>query len=99
VSPGLSRPARADYTEDNLYVVAILSAPSDVVVTAGTNVVTYKNLPVGLTKISVASAEGSIGAKIVRSGATVKQYGSGGHFKWSKTFRDWNFNYFVASAE
>jgi glucan endo-1,3-alpha-glucosidase len=99
VSPGLSRPRNADYTEDNLYVVAILSSASDVVVTAGTNTITYKNLPAGLNKISVASGEGSIGAQIVRGGATVRNYSSGTSFKWSRTFRDWSFNYFVASAE
>ena len=99
VTPGLSRPRNADYTEDNLYIVAILTAKSDVVVYSGSNKVTYKNLPAGSTKISVASAEGTIGAQIVRSGQVVKSYDSNGRFKWSKTFRDWNFNYFVASVE
>ena len=99
VTPGLSRPRNADYTEDNLYIVAILTAKSDVVVYSGSNKVMYKNLPAGSTKISVASAEGTIGAQIVRSGQVVKSYDSNGRFKWSKTFRDWNFNYFVASVE
>lgn len=97
-SPSMSRPRNADYTEDNVYAIAILASKSDVVLYNGVNKVTYKNLPAGLTKISVANNEGAMGAQIMRNGGGVKIYKSDGQFSWSTSFRDWNFNYFVGSA-
>ncbi|WVQ95055.1 hypothetical protein IAU59_002147 [Kwoniella sp. CBS 9459] len=96
-SPSMDRPRGWNYTDDLLYVWVVLKAASQVTVTSGTNSVTW-NLPAGVSKLSIVSKPGTIGAKIVRSGATVKSYNSTGAFTYTNTPTDYNFNYFVASA-
>jgi hypothetical protein len=49
----------------------------------GANRVTVSNVPAGVSKLSVANANGVIGAQIVRNGAVIRQYDSGGQFAWS----------------
>ncbi|WVF67574.1 hypothetical protein IAT40_002332 [Kwoniella sp. CBS 6097] len=96
-SPSMDRPRGWNYTDDLLYVWVALKAASQVTVTSGSNSVTW-NLPAGVSKLSVKSNAGTIGAKIVRSGSTVKSYDSTGAFSYTNTPTDYNFNYFVASA-
>ncbi|KAL7419081.1 hypothetical protein Q5752_005917 [Cryptotrichosporon argae] len=96
-APTNPKPTYWDYTDDNLYAIAILASPATVTVTSGTNYATYY-LNKGVNKIALASAVGTITGKIVRNGATVKSYDSTGAFSYTATPVDYNFNYFVASA-
>ncbi|WRT68503.1 uncharacterized protein IL334_005479 [Kwoniella shivajii] len=96
-SPTNARPSGSDYTDDLLYVWVVLKSSATLTVTSGNNTVSW-NLGSGVNKVSVKSAAGAIGAKIVRSGATVKSYDSTGTFAYTNTPTDYNFNYFVASA-
>ncbi|WWD19155.1 hypothetical protein CI109_103613 [Kwoniella shandongensis] len=96
-NPTVSRPTRADATDDLLYVWLVLKAPATVTITSGTNTASW-NLNAGVNKVSVKSGAGAIGGKIVRSGATVKSYDSTGSFSYTLTPKDYNYNYFVAQA-
>ncbi|OCF75909.1 hypothetical protein I204_03206 [Kwoniella mangroviensis CBS 8886] len=96
-SPSMSRPTGWNNTDDLLYVWVVLKSAATVIVTSGSNSVSW-NLSAGVNKVSVKSAAGSIGAKIVRSGSTVKSYDSTGSFTYTTSPSDYNYNYFVASA-
>lgn len=96
-NPTDSRPAHWEWTDDNLYVVVTLSSPASVSINSGANTATW-NLPAGLSKLKIASAQGSIGAKIVRGNNVVKSYDSNGQFSYTNTPKDYNYNYFVAEA-
>lgn len=96
-SPTNARPNNYAATDDQLYVVATLASDATVTISSGANTATW-NLPAGLSKLAIASAAGSITAKIVRAGATVKSYDSAGSFSYNLSPADYNFNYFVASA-
>ncbi|WWC71473.1 uncharacterized protein I206_105431 [Kwoniella pini CBS 10737] len=96
-SPSMARPTGADNTDDLLYVWVVLKSAATVTASSGNNTVSW-NLGAGVNKVSVKSAAGSIGAKIIRNGATVKSYDSTGSFTYTNTPTDYNFNYFVASA-
>ncbi|OCF44040.1 hypothetical protein I317_02148 [Kwoniella heveanensis CBS 569] len=82
-APSMDRPRGWNYTDDLLYAWVALKAASQVTVTSGSNSVTW-NLPAGVSKLSVKSNAGTIGAKIVRSGSTVKSYDSTGAFSYTK---------------
>ncbi|WWD02288.1 hypothetical protein V865_000327 [Kwoniella europaea PYCC6329] len=96
-SPSMSRPTGWNNTDDLLYVWVVLKSAATVTVTSGSNSVSW-NLSAGVNKVSVKSAAGSIGAKIIRSGSTVKSYDSTGSFTYTTSPSDYNYNYFVASA-
>lgn len=81
-SNSLGRPQRWEYTEDNLYVVVTLASAGQVTINSGSNTATW-NLPAGLSKLSIASAAGSIGATIKRGGNTVKAFNSGSSFQYN----------------
>lgn len=80
-APSMARPNYADYTDDNLYALVILTAPAQVSISSGSKGGVW-NLPKGLSKLSVVSAPGIISGKIVRSSATVKSYNSTGTFTY-----------------
>nr|XP_018261580.1 uncharacterized protein I303_06018 [Kwoniella dejecticola CBS 10117]OBR83738.1 hypothetical protein I303_06018 [Kwoniella dejecticola CBS 10117] len=82
-SPSMARPTGWDNTDDLLYVWVVLKSAATVTVTSGSNTVSW-NLGAGVNKVSVKSAAGTIGAKIVRNGATVKSYDSTGSFSYTK---------------
>ncbi|WVW85518.1 hypothetical protein I302_107556 [Kwoniella bestiolae CBS 10118] len=96
-SPSMSRPTGWDNTDDLLYVWVVLKSAATVTVTSGSNTASW-NLNAGVNKVSVKSAAGTISAKIVRSGFTVKSYDSTGSFTYTTSPSDYNYNYFVASA-
>lgn len=81
-NPTNARPTNWQYTDDNLYAVVLLTAPSTVTITSGTNRGTW-SLPAGLSKLSLANQPGSIGGKIVRGSTTVKTYDSGDSFVYT----------------
>ncbi|TXT15624.1 hypothetical protein VHUM_00127 [Vanrija humicola] len=95
--PSMARPNHWDWTDDNLYVVVTLASPAAVTISAGANTATW-NLPAGLSKLKIASAPGTIGAKIVRGNNAVRSYSSNGQFTYTNTPKDYNYNYFVAEA-
>ncbi|WVQ72136.1 hypothetical protein IAR50_001681 [Cryptococcus sp. DSM 104548] len=96
-APTNAQPTNWNYTDDNLYVWVALKSAATVSITSGSNTVSW-SLPAGVSKLSVASSAGNIGASIVRSGSTVKSYSSSGSFSYTLTPTDYNFNYFVASV-
>ncbi|ORX38896.1 glycosyl hydrolase family 71-domain-containing protein [Kockovaella imperatae] len=96
-APTLSKPNNWQNTDDNLYVVMLLSQPAVVTIYSGSNKAMW-NAPAGVAKLSVPSLPGSIGASIARNGATVKSYDSTGQFSYTSNPADYNFNYFVANA-
>ncbi|KAK8854700.1 hypothetical protein IAR55_003439 [Kwoniella newhampshirensis] len=96
-SPSMAKPTRWEDTDDLLYAWITLKSPATVTVYSGSNSVSW-NLNTGVNKVSVKSAPGVIGGKIVRGGATTVSYDSTGQFTYVATPRDYNFNYFVASA-
>ncbi|KAK4683990.1 glucan endo-1,3-alpha-glucosidase, partial [Tremellales sp. Uapishka_1] len=96
-APTNARPTSADYTDDNLYAFVTLKSAATFTLTSGNNTASW-NLAAGVNKLSLSSAAGAIGGKIVRSGATVKSYNSTGDFSYVLVPTDYNFNYFVASA-
>jgi glucan endo-1,3-alpha-glucosidase len=82
-NPSLGRPRDADFTEDNLYALVILSAPGDVNILSGDTTLTFSNLPAGITKISLGSRPGVIGGQLSRRGVVVSKYTSGTEFTFS----------------
>lgn len=96
-NPTNAKPTRWQYTDDNLYAVAVLTSAATVKVYSGTNSATLA-LPAGVSKISIANMPGAIGATVVRNGATVKSIDSTGQFAWVATPIDYNYNYFVMST-
>lgn len=81
---GMSRPRNADYTDDNLYALAILASPGDVTIRSGSSSVTHRGLAAGVHKLSLASKAGTIGGTIARSGSNVKNWdSSSSEFSWS----------------
>lgn len=78
----LGRPTRWETTDDNLYVVVTLASAGTVTINSGSNTATW-NLAAGMSKLSIASAAGPIGVKIVRSGAQVKALDSTGSFSYT----------------
>jgi glucan endo-1,3-alpha-glucosidase len=97
-APSNPRPSGWQNTDDNVYAFITVTNPSTVTVFSGTNSVTWNNVPPGVSKFSVGSAAGSIGAKIVRNGKTIKEYSSGSAFQYTTSPADYNFNYFVGQA-
>jgi glucan endo-1,3-alpha-glucosidase len=81
-APTAPQPSGWSYTDDNLYAIAMLSAPANVTITSGANKGNWY-LPAGVNKISLASAPGSIAGSIVRGTATVKAYNSTGTFTYT----------------
>ncbi|EIW68225.1 hypothetical protein TREMEDRAFT_44661 [Tremella mesenterica DSM 1558] len=96
-SPSNPRPSGADNTDDNLYVLVTLSSAATVNINSGANKASF-SLPSGISKLSIGSAAGTIGANIVRGSTTVKSYDSSGTFTYVAKPTDYNFNYFVGSA-
>lgn len=82
-SPSMARPTGWDNTDDNLYVFVVLASTATVTINSGANTATFNNLPAGPNKLSVSSAAGSIGAKIIRGGSTAKSYDSGSNFVYT----------------
>lgn len=80
-NPTNARPTNWDYTDDNLYVVVTLSSAANVNIRSGSNSATW-SLPSGLSKLSLASSAGTIGATITRGSTTVKNYDSTGTFTY-----------------
>lgn len=97
-APSNPRPSGWQNTDDNVYAFITVTNPSTVTVFSGTNSVTWNNVPPGVSKFSVGSGAGSIGAKIVRNGKTIKEYSSGSAFQYTTSPADYNFNYFVGQA-
>lgn len=95
--PTNARPNHWEWTDDRLYVVVTLSSPAQVKIESGGNYATW-NLQKGLSKLSVASANGVVKASILRNNAVVKKYDSTGKFSYTDKPVDFNFNYFVAEA-
>jgi glucan endo-1,3-alpha-glucosidase len=93
-SPTNAKPTRWQDTDDNLYAVALLTAPATVQIYSGSNKGTF-TLPAGLSKLLVQSSPGTIGGSIIRNSATVKSWDSAGSFSYVLTPVDYNFNYFV----
>jgi glucan endo-1,3-alpha-glucosidase len=88
-APTLSRPNYWDTTEDNLYAIVLLSSAATVTINSGANTGTW-NLQAGVNKLSLASAPGAIGGKIVRSGKQVKSFDSTGQFTYTNTPQDYS---------
>ena len=81
-SPTLSKPSNWQYTDDNLYVVVLLTQSAKVTIYSGTNKASW-NAPAGLNKFSVPSLPGVVGATIERGGVVVKSYDSSGVFSYT----------------
>ncbi|BEI83325.1 hypothetical protein CcaverHIS002_0311930 [Cutaneotrichosporon cavernicola] len=96
-NPTLAKPARAEDTDDNLYVVAFLTQPANVRIWSGTSE-TSGQVEAGLMKLKVASATGVFGAEVTRDNKTVLSYSSEGQLEYTDKPVDYNFNYFVAEG-
>lgn len=96
-APTNPRPNHADWTDDNAYALVLLAEASDVVLESGVNKATFK-LDKGMNKVAVASAEGPIKVTVNRGGKAVKSLDTSGKFSYTKTPKDYNFNYYVQNA-
>lgn len=96
-APTNPRPNHWDWTYDNLYVVVTLSSAARVKIESGGNYAVW-DLPSGLTKLALTSANGPVKVTATRGSAVIKSYDSSGKFAYSDTPKDYNFNYFVADA-
>lgn len=96
-APTNPRPDHADWTDDNAYALVLLAEASEVVLESGGNKATFK-LDKGMNKIAVASAEGAIKVTVKRGGKDVKKLDTSGKFSYTKTPKDYNFNYYVQNA-
>lgn len=83
-NPTLGRPRDADFTDDNLYALVLLSSPAEVTIQSGDTAITFPGLPAGVSKVSLASRPGTIGGQISRGGSVVTRYLSDGAFSYSK---------------
>lgn len=83
-APSNPRPSGWQNTDDNLYAFITIASPATVIITSGNNTVTWPGVQAGINKFSISSAPGSIGAKITRGGATIKEYTSGSAFQYTE---------------
>lgn len=83
-APSNPRPSGWQNTDDNVYAFITISAPATIVISSGNNTRSWGNVPAGISKFSLSSAPGSIGAKITRSGKTIKEYSSGSDFQYTE---------------
>jgi len=97
-APSNPRPSGWQNTDDNLYAFITINAPATIIVTSGSNTVTWPGVKTGINKFSVGNSPGPISAKITRNGVTIKEYNSGSAFQYTDTPADYNFNYFVGQA-
>lgn len=96
-SDSIGRPSGWDRTDDNLYALVFATDSATVTLTAGKNTQTYP-VTQGVNKLKLASAPGSITAKLVRNGQTVTSYDAGSAYTYTETPSTYNFNYFVGSS-
>lgn len=110
-APTNPRPDNWNTTDDNLYVVVMLTSASRVVITSGANTGTW-SLQAGVNKLSLASSPGPIGARIERNNVRIKALDSTGQFNYTTTPVDFSepvrfvrltaltvdYNYWVGSA-
>jgi len=88
-APTNPRPDNWNTTEDNLYVLVMLTSASRVTITSGSNQGVWW-LQAGVNKLSIASAPGSIGAKIERNNTPIKTFDSTGQFSYTTTPKDYS---------
>jgi glucan endo-1,3-alpha-glucosidase len=88
-APTNPRPDNWDTTEDNLYVLVMLTFASRVVITSGGNTGTWWLQP-GVNKLSIASSPGSISARIERNNVRIKAFDSTGQFSYTNTPVDYS---------
>ncbi|ORX34643.1 glycosyl hydrolase family 71-domain-containing protein [Kockovaella imperatae] len=90
------KPAGTENTDDNLYAIALMTAPGSVTLTAGSTSQTFQ-VPAGLNKLKIPSAPGAMGGSISRGGQVVASVESTG-FDWTLTPELYNYNYFAISS-
>lgn len=98
-APTLSKPTRAEMTEDNLYAVVNLASPATVKIYSGSSTQSW-DLQAGVSKLKIPSAAGAVGGEITRDGKVVKSFDSQAADGWAYTDKpvDYNFNYYVGEG-
>ncbi|KAH0589728.1 hypothetical protein H2248_005449 [Termitomyces sp. 'cryptogamus'] len=94
----LEKPQGWDWVSDTLWAAVFLTAPGTVTLTSGSSSQTFKNVPAGVSRLSIPLTPGMISVKVERGGKTVASERARG-YNYVSTPETYNFNAWVGAAK